>query len=229
MDDTRLGAAVRVLRSRRGWSQAELSRRAVTSRATVSRVERGLVGRVTLDALRAIGSALGVRLVLDARWQRGDLSRLLDAAHAELVEAVIGVLRRAGWTAVPEVSFSIYGERGSIDVLAWHPGRRALLVVEVKSRIVDVQGLLAGLDRKRRLVPRIARDRGWVPAHVGAWLAVGDTRTNRRRLAEHRDTFATVLPRDGRALRRWLRTPDEGTGFIGFLPFAHHARKPRGR
>jgi hypothetical protein len=28
-----------------------------------------------------------------------------------------------GWEAVVEASFSIWGERGSIDILAWHHGR----------------------------------------------------------------------------------------------------------
>jgi hypothetical protein len=28
------------------------------------------------------------------------------------------------------VTFSIYGERGSIDIVAWHPGRRALPIIE---------------------------------------------------------------------------------------------------
>ena len=42
----------------------------------------------------------------------------------------------------PEVSFSIYGERGVIDILAWHPGRRALLIIELKTDIVDVNELV---------------------------------------------------------------------------------------
>jgi hypothetical protein len=62
------------------------------------------------------------------------------------------------------VSFSRYGERGSIDVLAWHPRRRALAVFEVKSVTPDMQAMFVGLDRKGRLAPGIARERGWEPA-----------------------------------------------------------------
>ena len=32
------------------------------------------------------------------------------------------------WIVEPEVSFSIYGERGVIDILAWHPTSRILLL-----------------------------------------------------------------------------------------------------
>jgi hypothetical protein len=130
----------------------------------------------------------------------------------------------AGWSVVPEASFSIYGERGSVDILAWHPGRHAVLVVEVKSRIVDVQGLLSAVDRKRRLARQIAAERGWKPHIVGVWLAVADGRTNRRRLGEHRRTFAAALPGDGRGLRSWLRDPTANAAFLSFLPNSPRVR-----
>ena len=53
------------------------------------------------------------------------------------------------WMLAPEVSFSVYGERGVIDILAWHPGRRALLVIELKTDLVDMNELLGTFDRKR--------------------------------------------------------------------------------
>jgi hypothetical protein len=87
---------------------------------------------------------------------------------------------------VPELTFSIYGERGSVDLVAWHPARRALLVIELKTAIVDVNELLMTFDRKRRLAPRIAREREWDPNVVGAWLIVMEGMTNRRRVAAHR-------------------------------------------
>ena len=54
------------------------------------------------------------------------------------------------WIARPEVSFSIYGERGVIDLLAWHAATRSLLVVELKTELIDLQDLVSVLDRKRR-------------------------------------------------------------------------------
>ncbi len=55
--------------------------------------------------------------------------------------------RLAEWLAQPEVSFAIYGERGVIDILAFHPRSRALLVIELKTGIVDVQALIGTVDR----------------------------------------------------------------------------------
>jgi transcriptional regulator with XRE-family HTH domain len=220
MRDLRVGMAIRLLRLRDGLSQGELARRAGVSRWAASMVERGHLDDVPMRITRKLAATVGVRIDVVPRWQGGDLDRLLDAVHAALVEGAVTILRAAGWEVWPEASFSIYGERGSIDILAWHPRWRCLLVVEVKSRIVDVQGLLAGMDRKRRLARRIASERGWEAESVGVWLAVAEGRTNRRRLAEHRSTFAAIFGRDGRRLRRWLRQPDGASAFISFLPHA---------
>jgi transcriptional regulator with XRE-family HTH domain len=224
MDDLRAGRAVRLLRQRAGLTQLGLAERAHVSRSVVSRFERGLLTGLTVSSMRALADALGVRLEVQLRWNGGEMDRLLDAAHARLVEACVRLLRSVGWVVVPEASFSIFGERGSVDVLAWHPAHRAVLVVEVKSRIMDVQDLLVALDRKRRLAPRIAADRGWDAASVGVWLAIGDGRTNRRRLSEHRQTFAAAFDGDGRGLRGWLREPRRAASFVAFLPFAPGVR-----
>ena len=70
-----------------------------------------------------------------------------------------------------ETSFNHYGDRGRIDVMAFHSPLRILLVIEIKTRIQDVQDTLGRLDIKKRIAPILARDRGWdvaaiVPAFV---------------------------------------------------------------
>jgi hypothetical protein len=79
-----------------------------------------------------------------------------------LHESVAEALRRRwpAWILAPEATFSIYGERGAIDILAWHPGRRVVLVIELKTDVVDLNELLGTLDRKRRLARTIASERG---------------------------------------------------------------------
>ena len=135
---------------------------------------------------------------------------MVSARHAKLVESIIAELRRDSpeWEVLPEVSFSIWGERGVIDILAWHPGRRALLVIEVKTEIVDVGEMLGTFDRKRRLARDIALERGWDPLTVSAWLVVADGRTNERRIADHRTTLRAAYPDDGRRVRSWLADPE---------------------
>jgi hypothetical protein len=110
------------------------------------------------------------------------------------VSEVIRWLRAEGWEVDAEVTFSIAGERGSVDVLAFHPASGALLVVEVKSVVADVQGTLAGLDRTARLAVAIARGRGWRPTSISRLLVLPEDRTARRRVDRHRATFDAALP-----------------------------------
>ena len=121
------------------------------------------------------------------------------------------------WTpSSGEVTFSRYGERGSIDILAWHAATGTLLVIEIKTVIVDVQSLLAGLDRKVRNAPFIARERGWQPQAVVPVLIVLEGTTARRRIAEHPALFARFALR-GRAGSAWLRNPVGGPAPRGIL------------
>jgi transcriptional regulator with XRE-family HTH domain len=224
MDAARAGAAVRAVRIRKRLTQAELATAAGVSRGTISRVERGLLDGVTFGALGAICGALEIRLDLLLRWRGGELDRLLNADHASLLEAVSRRFARLlGWVAIPEVTFSIYGERGSIDILAWHAATRSLLVIELKTAIVDIHDLLATLDRKRRLAWKIARERGWEPASVSVWVAVSDTQTNRRRVGRHETALRNVLPTRGVAVGRWLRRPSDAIAALSFLSIARHA------
>jgi hypothetical protein len=158
--------------------------------------------------LRKVAQALEIRVELLPRSRAADLDRIVNARHAALAEAVIAWFERlGGWSVRPEVSFSIYGERGIVDLLAWHEGRAALLVIELKTEIVDVGELLGTFDRKRRLAREIVRDLEWRPATVSTALIVGDGMTNRRRIQGHRGTFSAALPDSGRILRSWLRDP----------------------
>jgi len=77
---TTAGSLVRDARQRHGLSQARLARRAGTTQAAVSRIERGLVSP-TVTMLNALLRAVGERLELSAvRIESGD-----DPAHlAEL-------------------------------------------------------------------------------------------------------------------------------------------------
>jgi hypothetical protein len=146
----------------------------------------------------------------------------MDSRHAAMHEAIAGLFASlGGWRFEPEVSFSIYGERGVIDVLAWHPIRRSLLVIELKTEIVDISDLLGSMDRRRRLARQIARQRGWEPLQVSTWVVVADSRTNRRRVAAHRGVLRAKLPAGGREIGRWLLDPEGRIDALGFLPRRH--------
>ncbi len=210
MDDQRFGSAVRGVRIKRGWRQADLAARAGISASTISRIERGHLDSFSIAVIRRVAAALDIRVDLIARWRAGDLDRLLNAKHSALHEQVARMFRDQlpAWVLEPEVSFAVYGERGVIDILAWHQARRALLVIELKTDIVDVNDLVGGVDRKRRLARNVARERGWDAGSVSVWVIVAAGRTNRARITAHGAMLRAAYPTDGRVVKRWLRNPD---------------------
>ena len=221
MDVIRIGRLARALRLRKGWRQLDLAVRVGVSQSLIARIERGGADRLTGRTLDAVFAALGARLNLRVDWNGEAADRLLDADHAALVEAVLELLRGFGWEAIPEVSFSIGGERGSVDIVAWHAASRTLLVVEIKSVVPDVQATLLVFDRKVRLAGRIAADQGWKPTRVSSLIAIGESRTSRRRVAAHASTFAARFPHGAREVRRHIKDPAAGDVLRGlwFLAF----------
>src|SRR3990172_10149409 len=108
-----IGRALRALRQRKGWRQWDLAQRVRIGQPAVSAVERGDLGAVSVRTLGQLLGETGAELVLNVRWQGGELDRLLDRAHAEIVERVARRLTGLGWDVHVEVSFARYGERGS--------------------------------------------------------------------------------------------------------------------
>ncbi len=200
--------------------QADLSARVGVPRGVISDVERGRLARASLDDLQRMAMVLGADLDVRVRWRGEQLDRLLDEAHAATVAAAVAMFDRLGWATAVEASFSIWGERGSIDILAWHESTRSLLVVEVKSVVPDLQAMLYDLDRKARLAPEVATARGWRPITRSRLLILAESPTSRGRVRRHQPVFDTALPARGRALRTWLRRP---TGPIRGLLFLSNA------
>lgn len=217
MDAFRLGAVFRAVRIRKRWRQVDVAMAARVSQAMISRIERGHLRRLSIDALLRVAEALEIRIDWAPKWRGGDLDRMLNAGHASLHETVARLFAGTPWFLSPETTFAIYGERGVIDILAFHPPTGALLVIELKTALVDVQQLMSVVDRYRRLAPRIARERGWRVTSVSVWVALLDTKTNRRRVAAHASVLRVAFPDDGRAVRRWLRRPDGPMAAISFV------------
>jgi transcriptional regulator with XRE-family HTH domain len=203
----RFGRAIRALRRRQHLRQVDLADRSGMSDSLVSLIEHGRLGAVPYASLHSVARALGAELELNLRWRGEGLDRLLDEAHAEVVDQVVSRLRSVGWETVVEASFAIGSERGSIDVLGWHAASRSVAVVEVKSVIPDVQAMISTLDRKVRLAPVVARERGWTCGAVGRFLFVAEARTARRRVSRHAATFDAAFPVRGRDAFAWLQRP----------------------
>jgi transcriptional regulator with XRE-family HTH domain len=193
-----------------------------TSQATISRIERGLFGTLSIEVIRRVATALEIRVDLVPLWRGGDLERVVSIRHSALHERLADRLGRyPGWTSAAEVSFSIWGERGVIDRLAFHSERRMLVVFELKADLSDPAGLIAQVDRYRRLAPEIARGRGWEAASVSCWAVVADTDTNRRRLKAHHELLRGAFPASRRELAELLQDPVsrvDGLTFVAYPP-----------
>jgi Holliday junction resolvase-like predicted endonuclease len=200
---------------------------------TVSRIERGNVRVLSVDAIDRIASALGASVDITLRWEGEQLDRLMDASHAWLEEQTAAHLSSSGWQVSAEVSFNHYGDRGRVDVLAFHPTTRIVLVVEVKSGIGDVQDTLGRLDVKSRLGRSLADAAGWAGARaVVPTLVVADTRSARRVVAEHEALFSRFALR-GRSALAWTRRPSvpapSGLLWFAIVPDLHGVTVTKGR
>ena len=232
MDDGRIGRALRVLRRRRRLRQVDLASAADVSQGCVSLIERGHVSSLSIRTVRAVFAAVDAGFEGQVAWRGGDLDRVLDESHARLVSSFAETLQRLAWLTYPEVTFSEYGERGSIDILALAPTRKSALVVEVKTQITSVEATLRRLDAKTRLASRVVFERhGWRPSAIGCLLVVRDGTTSRRRVNRHAAAMTAALPARGPEVRTWLRRPAGPLRGLIFLPLtnpssAGHQRRP---
>jgi transcriptional regulator with XRE-family HTH domain len=230
MDGRRVGRVLRAVRLHKRLRQQDVASVAHLSRSVVSRAEHGRLDELSFGALDSIATVLDVSLFLDARWDDGDADRLIDRAHAAVVEHVVDKLRRLGWEVVVEYGFNHFGDRGSVDVLAWNAETRTLLIVEVKSRLTDLQATFAAFARKLRIVPGLVRrERGWDAQYVGRLLVMPGTTANRTVVARHAATFATHFPERTAAIRAWFRHPARSMGGLWFVSDVHGANARQGR
>jgi transcriptional regulator with XRE-family HTH domain len=213
----RLGRLVRVLRVRQRLTQADLAARARVSRRAVSLLERGHASAVRLGDAQSVAVALDGRMDVRLLWHGPELDRLMDAGHAALAASVKRRLERWRWLVRVEVSYSRYGERGRIDLLAWHPVTRILLVLELKTELVDVQALLGSLDVKARLARFVAGSLGWEVTSVVPGIVFAENRTTRRHLDQLSTLFDAYAVR-GREAISWLQRPHAPTsGMLWFV------------
>ncbi len=219
VDDVRLGKQFRALRHRLRWRQVDVGGKAGLSQDVISLVECGRIEDVSLRALRRHARALGGELRVELLFRGGELDRLMDEGHAALVGAIANRLEGLGWETRPEVSFAVFAERGSIDLLAWHAASGTLLVIEAKTELTSIEETLRRHDAKVRLAAEVAAERfGWRPRRVARLLVITDGSTRRSQVQRHEAVLRTAYPLRGGALRRWLREPSGSVAGLAFLP-----------
>ena len=220
---------LRAVRRRRRLTQSDLASLAGVSQQTVSTLECGHADGSTMRLIRQVAAPLGVTVDLVLKWKGPELDRLIDARHARIVKAVVSKLGPE-WQPVVEYSFNNYGDRGSVDMLAWHAATGSLLLIEVKSELDGLESVLRPMDVKVRVVPAaIARERWWRAKALGSVLVLPDESTARRFVARMGPIFETALPAGTVAVRRWLRQPSgplRGIWFLADTPARGAVRNP---
>lgn len=225
MDDTRLGRLVRALRRRRGWRQVDLAAKAGVGRSVVSQLEIGRFDARSVATVRQIFETFGLTYEGGVRGLGADADRLLDERHSTLLGACARWLRDLAWKTAAEVSYSEWGERGSVDLLAWHEATSTLLVVEIKTELASVEATLRKHDEKARLAKKIAGPLGWHASKVNRLLVFPEDRTQRRRVLAHESVMLGAYPVRGHRVRAWCRAP---VGTMSGLLFLSDSTPSRG-
>jgi transcriptional regulator with XRE-family HTH domain len=227
MDDKALGRRFRAIRHQMGARQADIGAAAGLSQDVISLVEVGRIEDVSVRALRRHAKALGANLRIELWFRGAELDRLLDEGHAVLVGAVAARLGTLGWEVRPEVSFAVYGERGSIDVVGWHAASGTLLVVEVKTELGSIEETLRRHDAKTRLAARVVEERfGWRARRVARLLVLPEHRTARRQVERHEAVMNAAYPMRGHAFGAWLREPAGAVAALVFMSGTNGGRAP---
>jgi transcriptional regulator with XRE-family HTH domain len=203
-----VGRLLRGARTTIGWTQDQLSERAGVPQSAVSRVERGLHAGLDLDDLERIASAMGGTVHVELRAPfLADRGRQRDRVHARCVAYVVARLRRAGWMAESEVEIRGSAGPGWIDVLAYHPTSRVMLVIEVKTEIHDFGRIQRTLGWYEHAAWAATRGFGWLPRRGSAALVLLDTRAVADRLRNNRLLAAQAFPERAEGLARLIEAP----------------------
>jgi transcriptional regulator with XRE-family HTH domain len=217
-EDERIGLMLRAMRRATGLTQERLARLSGIPVRDIMAIEIGRAGLVELERLRRLFRGAGglARLAVWFNGAAGD--RLLDERHAGLVELGGRVFAQHGWANHFEITFSEYGERGSIDLLALASDRGAAVVCEFKSALGSLEETNRRLDVKERLAIKIVVDRfGWRPRSIARLLIVPEDSTIRRIVTRHSATMDSIYPARGRQIRAWLRRPEGPLRGLWFL------------
>jgi transcriptional regulator with XRE-family HTH domain len=219
VDVARIGRTLWVLRRRRGLRQLDVAAAAGASQSASSKAERGNLATLSLGTLRRFFAAVDAGFEGSVIWRGGALDRVLDERHAALVGVITQLLKARGWETVIEATYAVYGERGSVDILAAHARSRTILVVEVKTELTSIEQLGRKVDEKVRLArQRLCRDRfGWTPAYAGRLLVLPDLDSRRRAVHRHATVLNVSFPARGPAVRTWLRRPTGDLGGVLFV------------
>jgi transcriptional regulator with XRE-family HTH domain len=205
-----IGRTVRASRRGRCWPQRRLAVASGCSQSEIARIERAALPNLTIRRAVRVLRALGIDPQLELLAPRLVEPRLRDAAHARCVGAVARRLARAGFLVATEVEVGSGRWRGFIDILAIHPEGRLLLVIEVKTEVLDLGAVDRQLGAYVEAAWAAARSRGWRPRGATGLLLLLATDEVDRMLGEHRPLMDAAFPLRSRDLRPLVESSPRG-------------------
>jgi transcriptional regulator with XRE-family HTH domain len=217
------GRVCRDTRSRLDLSQQAVADRVGISRCYLARVESGQANP-TLALTERLGDALGLRLELLALPPMFISERRPhDLVHARCSGTIDRRFTTAGWLVSREVEVSDGGIHGWIDLLAFDPRNRTLLIIEIKTRLDDIGAIERQIAWYERHAVAAARRLGWRPEHVSAWLLGLWSDEVDQAIVANRDAFARFPRRAGQMLEVVRGATAAGRGLALLDPSSHRS------
>jgi len=198
----RLGGEIRAARLRRRLTQSALGERVGLAQTTMSAIELGLGGGLTLDTWQRTAVALDLPLRLDLG--RDPMAGVRDAGHLAIQELVLRTGRRAGFDGHFELATRPADPHRSIDVGLRNDRLRILILIEAWNTFGDLGASVRSFDRKLAEAEDLATAIWGERSHAvaGCWV-VRATRANRTLIARYPELFATRFPASSLA---WMAT-----------------------
>jgi transcriptional regulator with XRE-family HTH domain len=192
-----------------GRSKAEVAAAIGVSATYVDQIERGRANP-TIDVVDRLVKALGLEVTFRPPIVVGDL-RQRDLVHARCSGYVSRRLLTMGWLTAREAEIAHSRSHGWVDLLAFDPRSRTLLIIEIKTVLDDLGAIERQIGWYEREARVLARQRGWTAHRVVAWLLVLATDEVDARLRANRTAIDQAFP--VRAAAMTARLADTGGGW----------------
>lgn len=202
----RMGTELRSSRRRRGLTQSALGSRIGVTQSTVSQVERGFGGTLSIDVWQRLFVGLGRRLVVDAG--RDPIHEPVDAGHLRIQELVLRIGRAAGYHSLFELPTRPIDPSRSTDVCLRNDAKRRLLLIECWNTIMDIGAAARSTNRKLADAEDLAIAIGGEKPHLvaGCWV-VRATARNVHLVRRYPEVFAARFPGSSEG---WIRALTAG-------------------
>lgn len=184
-------------------TQLELARSVGISRSHIAGIETGRVDP-SLDLVWSIADRLGLDLELVARPPLAIARRRGDLVHARCSGHIDGRFRGAGWLTARELEVASGRAHGWIDILAFDPRSRTLIIVEIKTRLDDIGDVERQMSWYERNAFSLARSIGWLPKRSLSWLLLLASEEIESQLSLHRLVLRRAFPDRAPAMREIL-------------------------